>query len=153
MPTPHKRLTFLPDTHALAVLGYDPAASGQTACAVGPTRTLARLVQRAARELPFTGPEWNAMADVLNGSYDLYDYAETAVPPKIMITSNLQDAPGIGERWGIDVKALVATVNSLSDLHAEAVLAAVRWAWQHVDRWDLGDEWWTPEHRTATRPA
>jgi hypothetical protein len=74
MPTEKRRITLIPDADALAVLGYDLADEAtpiteavNTAC-----RTAARLVAGATRELEavLSRNEWNAIADVMNGTAD-----------------------------------------------------------------------------------
>lgn len=153
MPSdPKRRVTGLPDYDALAVLGYDVTEDGQTLCIAGPQRRLARLVSRAARELGavLTRGEWNAIADVMNGCADLYDYAESGVPALLMVKANLQDSPGIDKKWKIRLPDLLRKLDALTDTHGEAILCAVRWAWRNVDAWDHAkDEWWTPTFRRA----
>lgn len=149
---PSARVTGYPDTDALAVLGYDLPEDGPTAVIQGPARRLARLVERAAAEIKLDRAEWNAVADVMNGSADLYDYAGSDVPPGLLIRGNLDDTPGIGEKWGIKVPALLKKITALSPIHHEAILCAVRWAWRHCDEWDhTTDEWWTPAFRRGQR--
>lgn len=149
MPSdPKLRITGIPDRDALTVLGYDLDEDGQTLCITGPQRRLAQLVERAARDIPLSRAEWNAVADVMNGCADLYDYAESSVPAPLMVAANLEDSPGIGVKWGVDVKALLRKLQRLTPTHGESILAAVRWAWRHVDAWDQAkDEWWTPAFR------
>jgi hypothetical protein len=131
----------------LATLGYSFEEDGPAVCARGPAQRLARLIERAARDIPLVREEWNAVADVLNGCADLYDYADSSVPPLLMITANLQDSPGLGEKWEIDVPGLCRKLNKLSPVQGEAILAAVRWFWRHTDTDHTTDEWWTPKHR------
>lgn len=145
---PSARVTGYPDFDALAVLGYDPEIDGQTAIVQGPARRLARLIEHATAEITLTRGEWNAIAEVMNGTADLYDYADSDIPPGLMITANLQDSPGIGEKWGINVKKLTAKIRSFSPLQLEAVLCAVRWAWRNSELWDCTrDSWWSPAWR------
>jgi hypothetical protein len=149
MPTHHSdRVAGVPDLDALIVLGYSREEDGQTGVIRGPTRRLARLIEQASRDIHFSRAEWNAVADVMNGCADLYDYADSDVPAGIMVRANLEDSPGLGEKWGIDVKKLLAKIVKLSPTHHEAILCAVRWAWRNVDAWDHSkDEWWTPAFR------
>lgn len=152
MPTKKGRLTFIPDPDALAVLGYSVEEDGATLCGVGPARRLARLVERAARELDaaLSRAEWNAIADVMNGCADLYDYADTGVPALLMLRANLQDSPGIDRKWKFRIPDLLAKLDALTETHGEAILCAVRWAWRHVEAWDHSeDEWWQPAFRRA----
>lgn len=150
VPTEQKRLTAIPDLDALAVLGYSTDEDGQTACVTGPARRLARLVEQATAELRpvIVRAEWNAIADVMNGCADLYDYADSDVPALLMVRANLADSPEIGEKWGVDVADLCRRLEALTPLHGEAILCAVRWAWRHCDDWDhTRDEWWEPAFR------
>ncbi len=151
MPTERPRITGIPDTDALTVLGYSVDEDGQSLCVTGPAKRLAKLVERAARDIPLSRAEWNAVADVMNGCADLYDYAESDVPALLMVTANLQDAIGIEEKWKVDVKAICRKLNRLTPTHGEAILAAIRWAWRHCDAWDHSkDEWWTAAFRRAS---
>jgi len=150
MPTEKKRATFIPDSRALAALGYSIEEDGDTLCAVGPARRLARLIERASRELDasLSRGEWNAIADVMNGCADLFDYADTGVPALLMLRHNLMDSPGIDRKWKIKLPDLLAKLDALTDTHGEAILCAVRWAWRHCDAWDhTKDEWWKPAFR------
>lgn len=149
MATERKRVTGIPDTESLTILGYSVGEDGQTGVITGPARRLARLVTAATRELGavLEHAEWNAIADVMNGSADIYDYADTEVPAIMMIVANLQDSDGIGKKWEIDVADLARRLNALTPLHGEAILCAVRWAWRNCEAWDHADEWWTPAYR------
>lgn len=156
MPTERKRITLIPDTRSLDVLGYSLGEDGDTLCGVGPARRLAKLVERASRELDavLSRAEWNAIADVMNGCADLYDYAESDVPAILMLKHNLMNSPGIDKKWKIKLPDLLRKLDSLSDTHGEAILCAVRWAWRHCDEWDHAkDEWWKPAFRNATAAA
>lgn len=154
MPTePKARVTGYPDRAALAVLGYSVEEDGQTGAITGPQRRLARLVSRAARELDavLDRNEWNAIADVMNGTADLYDYADSDVPALLMVRANLEDSPGIDKKWKIKLPELLAKLQALTPVHGEAILCAVRWAWRNVDAWDHAkDEWWKPTFRAVT---
>lgn len=151
MPTERKRITLIPDTDALTTLGYSLEEDGDTLCGVGPARRLAKLVERASRELNavLTRREWNAIADVMNGCADLYDYAESDIPALLMVRANLQDSPGIDAKWKIDLAELLRKLESLTETHGEAILCAVRWFWrqceQQIDYTKA--EWWTPKFR------
>lgn len=150
MPTEQRRVTGIPDHAALAVLGYDLDEDGQTGVIVGPARRLARLVEGAARELDavLNRAEWNAIADVLNGCADLYDYADTDIPAILLVRSNLADSPELGAKWQVDVPDLCRRLEALTPLHGEAILCAVRWAWRHCKAWDhTHASWWEPAFR------
>lgn len=150
MATTRPRVLVLPDTDALAAIGYDLSEDGNTACMTGPARRLARLVTQATAELAgvLSRPEWNAIAAVMNGCADLYDYADADVPALLLVRANLQDSREVGGEWGIDVPDLCRRLDALTPLHGEAILCAVRWAWRHCGEWDHArDEWWTPAFR------
>ena len=150
MPVTQRRLTGIPDFDALATLGYEIDEDGQTMCITGPARRLAQLVDRATRELDavLSHAEWNAIADVMNGCADLYDYADSSVPSLLMVTANLQDSPEIESKWKVNTKDLCRRLNGLTPTHGEAILAAVRWARRHCEQWDHTQEgWWWPEYR------
>lgn len=155
MPTERRRITVIPDADALAVLGYDLSRDDTPISeAVNVTcRTAARLVAAATRELDaaLTRGEWNAIADVMNGTADLYDYAGLSTPAILMVTANLQDSPGIDRKWKVDVADLITRLGALAPVHGEAILAAVRWFWAHPDEIDHAKhEWWKAGFR---RPA
>ena len=158
MPTAHRRLalTLTPDTlAAAATLGRDLSpdpdrARGDASMAVtGALAEYAAAIDRAARELDpvLTRAEWNAVADVMNGCADLYDYVGPQMSPLVMVTANLQDTPGIGEKWGIDTADLCRRLAALTPTHGYAILAAVRWFWTHLQIDHGRDEWWTPAFR------
>jgi hypothetical protein len=114
----------------------------------------ADLVERGARDLEavLERAEWNAIADANNGCADMWDYTDgpPATPPLLMFWANVHDTPGLGEKWGIDQKRLVKKLQGLAPHHGEAILAAVRFFWDHCEPGEINhqkDEWWTPEFR------
>ena len=153
MATEKRRITAIPDLDALAVLGYTLDEDGATLCAVGPAQRLARLVERASRELEavLDRGEWNAIADVMNGCADLFDYAESTVPALTLLVANLRDGDllnGLGRKWSVDVPDMSRRLEALTPTHGEAILCAVRWAWRHTEAWDQDrDPWWRPSFR------
>lgn len=159
MPTEKKRLTFIPDIASLAVCGRDirPDEGGKWSDASqqvnGVLRRHAMLVEQAARELDavLAREEWNLIADVNNGSANLWDYCESQLPLLAGITANVEDGDALekaGEKWGVDAKALVRKLKKLSPLHGEAIADAVRWFWDHPDGIDFAaDPWWLPAFR------
>lgn len=79
----------------------------------------------------------------MNGCADLWDYGGIHTPPTMMIIANLKDSPGIAEKWEIDLPDLIRRLRKMSPAEGEAILAAVRWLWDHCD--EIGssvDEWW-----------
>jgi len=159
MPTERKRVALLPDVEALAIAGYDitPDDEGRwnepTTAINGACRRYAMLVEQAGRELAsvLSRAEWNAIADVMNGSADLMDYSETPMVALQMIVPNLQDGDaleGTGKKWKIDVADVVRRLQSLTPAHGEAILAAVRWFWSHSAAiYHSKHQWWHPEFR------
>jgi len=145
------RVTGWPDADALAVLGYAVEEDGQTGVIVGPARRLARLVEQATAELSavLDRNEWNAIADVMNGTADLYDFADSQVPALMMVRANLQDSPGIGKKWGVKLPDLLVKLAALTPLHGEAILCAIRWFWRNTDQKvdHTTEDWWRPEFR------
>lgn len=142
------------ETNDLDALGYDLTEDGNAVCARGPARRLARLVEQATGEISFTHAEWNAAADVLNGCADLYDYADSGIEPAQLLLANVQDTPGLGEKWDVNVKAMCQKIRALTPLEGEAVLCAVRWAWRHTDQWDHNQAgWWLVKNRRSASDA
>lgn len=165
MPTERKRLTLLPDLESLAVCGRDirPDEGGSWSDATqqvnGVIRRHALLIERAAAELKpvLTRAEWNLIADVNNGCADLWDYSGSDLPALVGITANVDDGDrleGAGEKWDVDVPALLRKLASLTPTHGEAIADAVRWFWDHSAEIDhQKDEWWSPAFRRAAVAA
>jgi hypothetical protein len=154
VPTEKKRITLIPDDDALAVLGRDLTADGATMAVNGALAEYAAVVERSARDLGavLTRPEWNAIADVMNGCADLMDYGGPTIGPILMVTANLQDSPGIDKKWKIDTADLCRRLSALTAAHGYAILAAVRWFWAHPDEINHGkDVWWSVAFRHAAR--
>jgi len=161
MPTTKQRTMIPIEPAPLAVAGWDvtPGDDGRregvTTAILGTVNRFAALVEQAGRELDavLTRDEWNALADANNGCYDLFDHAEPMTSPLTILWANVQDSEGLGEKWGIDPRALVRKLKALAPLHGEAILAAVRWFWHHCDAIDhQKDEWWAPSfRRTAVK--
>jgi hypothetical protein len=114
----------------------------------------ARLISRASREIEgqFSREEWNYLADVLNGCWELW---ETNVDdPTTLIVAEVEDAHHLnraGDKWlGSVGKASDKAVadfsrrlQALTPLHAYAMLASVRWFWTHHEKIDWTvQEWW-----------
>ena len=158
MPTIKYRTLIPVEPVPLAVAGWDvtPGDEGRregvTPAIIGTLNRYAALVERGEFELRavLARNDWNAIADANNGCYDLYDYGDAQTAPLTLIRANVQDSPGLGEKWGIDAAGLVATLRGLAPHHGEAILAAVRWFWSHCESVDhQRDEWWTPAYRRA----
>lgn len=156
MPTDKLKVLLLPDETALATAGYDLAPDPDTGRREvsgpinGAVRRYAAVVERGAAELApvLSRADWNALADANNGCADLWDHGAISTPPLLMFWANLADSPGIGEKWGIDAADLIRRLQALAPHHGEAILAAIRWAWDHPQAWDhQADEWWTPVFR------
>lgn len=155
MPTIKRRVTIIPDDEALAVMGYDLNLDRTviTEAINGSCRAAARLIAQAGRELEgvISRAEWNAIADAMNGSAELYDYGRVHTPALQMITANLEDSLGIGKKWKFDVADLCRRLDALTPTHGEAILAAVRWFWQHCQAINhRTDEWWRSAFRLVS---
>lgn len=158
MPTERKRLTLIPDVESLAVCGRDirPGEGGKWSDATqqvnGVIRRHALLIEQAGRELAavLTRGEWNLIADVNNGTADLWDYSGSDMPAMSMIAANVEDGhrlDGAGEKWGVDVPGLLAKLRALTPTHGEAIADAVRWFWDHDGIDHTAAEWWHPAFR------
>jgi hypothetical protein len=102
---------------------------------------------------------------VLGGPDDIYDHADAGLSPLVRLCAEAEDGHRLnreGDRWYLDrsgvgedlpsraeraaadgrVSELLAHLRSLTPLHAEAILAAVRWFWQHDGIDHTADEWW-----------
>lgn len=118
-----------------------------------------QLVERGAAELRpvLSRAEWNAIADANNGCADIHDYIDGPMLSALgLILANVQDSIGLGEKWSIDAKELCAKLSELAPHHGEAILAAVRWFWEHCEEGQIDhteDEWWTPNFRRGERPT
>ncbi len=159
MPT-NKIRTMIPiEPVPLAVAGWDVTPgeegrrSGVTPAILGTVARYASLVESAARDLAavLDRGEWNAIADANNGCADLWDYGDgPQLSPLTLLWANVHDSEGLGEKWGIDARGLVRKLKALGPHHGEAILAAVRWFWDHCAEVDhQAHDWWTPSYRRA----
>ena len=150
-------------------LALDPKEHG----AVQVTAALARYAEhvgRAARrvEEAIIRAEWNALADVLNGCADLWDYSETPFSHLLLIRACVEDGhrlDGLGYKWFGDgqagdrgIRDLLCKLGKMTDLEGDAIAAAVRFFWMDArpgrGRIDHStDEWWTLAYRTGKESA
>lgn len=172
MGTTHKRATIIPDHDALAVLGVEADTAGIN----GSLSRYAGLIERAAAELTavLERAEWNYLADCLNGCADLW--MDTPIHTLTLIGAEAEDAHRLnrtGDKWltsagdrlakpaerkAADAKVaeMLAKLQSLTALHGEAIMAAVRHFWSEdgVESIDhTKDEWWTVKFRREARKA
>ena len=158
MPTDRRRLYWIVDEYACAVLGHDPSklSSVQLTAAM---RRYAGLIAKAAREVErsLSREEWCLLADLPNGCADLWDYSETALPHSLLIVAQLEDGQrldGSGDKWfgaglgDAGTKALVRKIIRWPETHSVAIAAAVRYFWSDPER-DSDAEWWRLSERTA----
>lgn len=110
---------------------------------------LENLLDRCVDRLPLTREEWNLIADASNGTV-WNDHMLTGS----QLVSQVTDAAGIhklGEKWGVDVPALLEKLKALDILHAWAIIFTVEWFWRNYQSLSIDphtDEWW--RRRTAS---
>lgn len=133
---------------AFATLGVDP----DTAKSVETQELILRqaaIIRRAALavEPMFARGEWLLLADATNGLlWDAGLSAKTAI--RLEVEAHDHDNR-IGEKWSVNVDDLLAKLNSLDEIEAEAVAIALRWFWDHHETIDMTeDRWWTVAFRT-----
>jgi len=151
MPTTKNRVTAIPNYVALAVIGCDLDADGQSGVVNGPTRRFAALIERAARTIKLSRDEWNSLADVMKETEDLREYFDSDESAGVLLRDNLAWKPAHGIKWGVKVNSLIKKVDGMTTIQQEAILSAIRWAWRCSDAWDYENtEWWTPQFRAKT---
>lgn len=173
MPTEKKRIQIIPDPGAMAAVGIDVGiADNLSSYAIGGViGRYADLVRQASRELGavLNEAQWNLLADVLNGCADVGIASGGGIPAITLITAEVEDAQRlnrIGEKWLLTEKEeklplarartlaaervsdLVSRLAALTPAHGVAILAAVRWFWDHPNI-DHTTPWWTAEYREA----
>jgi len=159
---------------SLRVLGLSPDADKEAGVPaagsqqiIGAMARYADAIGHAGRELDriLTRPEWNMIADLMNGCADLWDYSESPIGAMHMIVANIEDGQrldGAGDKWLADelrprsgdkkTAELVEKLRRLSPIHGDAIVAAVRYFWSHSPDVDhVEDRWWTVEFRTKPR--
>lgn len=174
MATKDKRYSVGPGPDVLAALGLDPTIKGDvTAGAIlGAVERLADGFQAAVGALTghFHRREWEFLADVMRCAE--FPEFDGQLPAHLMIVETIERAQRdrrAGDRWFISahdqltltvgaamkrsddrVKEVCDRIRSLSPIHGDAVLAAVRWYWRHhEDKSAVGGEWWLPSARKA----
>lgn len=130
-----------------AVLGLDPATARSAAIDDHLSRTAA-MIRRAAAiiEPKFSRGEWNLLADATNGLI----WADE--PAGLILKAQVEDAHAdhrIGDKWSVNIDDLVAKIDELGEIEAEAIAVALRWFWDHHEGADMtADRWWTVAFRT-----
>lgn len=74
--------------------------------------------------------QWCAICDALNGT--MLDNLWIRRGGR-MIAMELEDSPGLGEKWEIDLPALIAEMEALSTVESIAVLHVVETFWAHSE--------------------
>jgi hypothetical protein len=167
MPTKHRQISMIVDDDAFRVLALEPGRNGDGATQI--RAALARYadhIGRAAREMEkiLTRAEWNALADVLNGCADLWDLTGTPLSHLLLIRAEIEDGhrlDGLGHKWFGDgaagdkgIKTLLAKLAKLTDLHGDAIAAAVRYFSSHTESIDHNEHpWWSLAYRTRSSDA
>lgn len=87
------------------------------------------LLELSLKRVAFSEAEWDYLRDAMNGiifSQELIPYLPRA------LADSVKDASfdGLGEKWGVDVDALVEKILRLSPTEALAVVDAVECFWE-----------------------
>ena len=165
MPIERRRIQLTVDEAVFRTLALDPETHG----AVPVSAALARYAEhvgRATREIErtLTRPEWNAIADIMNGCADLWDYSGTTLSHLLCIRANVEDGhrlDGLGHKWFGEgakgdqaIKHLLDKLAKMTEIQGDAVAAATRYFWQHTEPGEIDhskDAWWTLAYRTKER--
>lgn len=144
------RTSFEIDPNDYATLGLNPETARSTVTQ-DLIKWFAHLVAHGARTADrlFSRNEWNALADALNGHL-----WTPAIPAKSALPLEVESAlaAGLGEKWSVDGPDLLAKLNKLDPIAAEAVAVALRWFWDNHESIDPSeDPWWTIAFRTGRR--
>lgn len=173
MPTNRKRVAFAPDHKALVALGLDPDLDGTvTSAAVsGALARYADLMYEAAADMDrlWRRTQWGFVADCLrNTRFPVFTPSD--YPAHLAVIQAIDREHGerrIGDGWFLNaidgaqltlvaarqksdarVKAVCEQLRALTPVHGAAVLAAVRWYWDHEEELkDTAREWWLPSDR------
>jgi hypothetical protein len=121
----NQRTVYLADA-ALDYLADAESLSGRLS---GIVLRYARLMRTSLPQL--NRNQWCAICDANNGCGIDDLVGEDTIP--VMLWANVADAPGLGEKWGIDADALVATMRQWTRAEACAAWEAVRKFWQHAE--------------------
>lgn len=155
-----RRLQVSVDPNVFESLGLDPDESGG-ADVRDVLRRYARHLDSASRDAAriLTPDEWRYLADAGNGT--LWDFGRSLGTQLVATAEDAQDTDGLGAKWFGDadaapraVKSLAGKLGRMTEIQAEAVALAIRWAWDHADSVDLAsDPWWTARFRGARAGA
>lgn len=160
MPTDKRRIMISIDDDTFSSLALDPrqAGAGEVTALL---EHLAELIGRATAELQkiLTPEDWWYLADVLNGTgADLGGGPGWPRHTIALLVAQVEDShslDGVGTKWypaedsDARVRALARRLRGLSETHAEAIAAAVRYFWSRPDV-ARDTAWWTMAARTAT---
>lgn len=141
-----KKISIYPDETALYACGGN---AGSLNAAV---ECWAKTLDRSAGALSdLSRTDWCLLADVLNGTWTLPDWSPAFVAAEVEDSQRLD---GTGDKWYGDGKGERGTASLLSKIHpldwygGQALLAAVRFFWDHHERINpQKDEWWTIAYR------
>lgn len=91
-------------------------------------------LNRAKKEIEgvFTDAEWNYLRDMLNGTLL---YPSSPIPA--LLVGEIEDADkleGLGEKWEVDVNALVHKIKALSSFQSYALVKCVEEWWEQQGR-------------------
>lgn len=91
---------------------------------------LSAELQRTKREIAplFTESEWSYLRDAFNGTVTRPDFH-----PVTMLKAQVEDADGyngLGEKWEVDVSALLEKVKTLTSFQGYTVLKSIQEWWK-----------------------
>jgi hypothetical protein len=147
MAPKNKQFSIYPEPTALAVVGGNCAGCNR---AIG---CWAATLQQPENEPKLTRPEWNFLADVLNGTW-LLD-ADHWGPGTL--AAEIEDAHRLnrtGDKWFRPGKVadkaiakLIAAVRAMTWIQIQFILTAVSFFWSAKEIDHTTDEWWTLPYR------
>ncbi len=158
MPTDKRRISLIVDEDVFRVLALDPEEHGATPVSAALSRYADHIARASARVASrLDRAEWNALADVLNGCADLWDYAGFRMTYLMLVRAEVEDGiqlVALDEKWHLAErgKVLLRKLARMTELEGDAIAAAIRfflWACSHGNTIDHAvDEWWTLAYRT-----
>ena len=118
-----KRTSVYLTDEAQAVLGSPDSLSGRI------NSILIRYAEICTRHRPaLSRSEWCAVFDAINGCWLMAEHGQTDVARYIW--AEVSDAPGLGEKWGIDQQALVEKLRGMSYAEQVSVVEHATRFWQ-----------------------
>lgn len=125
-------------------LGLDPIQDGavQTMAAVS---RYAYHVHRASLELEgkLTPEEWEYLFRALEDAPDQVDRLKSDLPSLAFVSAAVQSGRRNSPDGDAFVRTLTSKLRGITDIHGDAILAAVRWRSRFGDEIKDGDPWWT----------